>query len=81
GGYRISMGAFSDLARTNIVKDALNQQYRGNIAFGTRVKAFPYKLQSVLTGRYASRDAAAAALSSLKNAEPRLKDAFVTRNR
>jgi hypothetical protein len=45
------------------------------------VKAFPYKLQSVLTGRYASRDAAAAALSSLKNAEPRLKDAFVTRNR
>lgn len=81
GGYRISMGAFSDLARANIVKDALNQQYRGNIAFATRVKAFPYKLQSVLTGRYPTRDAAAAALGKLKDAEPRLKDAFVTRNR
>jgi SPOR domain len=80
GGYRISMGAFSDLGRANIVKDALNQKHRGEIAFGTRVKDFPYKLQTVLTGRFPSREAAEQALGSLKNAEPRLKDAFVMRN-
>jgi cell division septation protein DedD len=81
GGYRISMGAFSDLGRANIVKDALNQQYQGQMVFATRAKAFPYKLQSVLTGRFPTRDAAEASLTDMKNAEPRLKDAFVTRNR
>ncbi|HKI98717.1 MAG TPA: hypothetical protein VKB51_09615 [bacterium] len=81
GGYRISMGAFADLGRANIVKDALNQQYVGQVAFATRVRAFPYKVQSILTGRYPNRDAANNALAALKNAEPRLKDAFVTRNR
>jgi hypothetical protein len=80
GGYRISMGAFADLARANIVKDALNQQYRGEIVFATRAKAFPYRLQSVLTGRYPTRATADQALAKLKDAEPRLKDAFVTRN-
>jgi hypothetical protein len=80
GGYRISMGAFSDLARANIVKDTLNQQFRGEMIFATRVKAFPYKLQSVLTGRFPTRGAAEEALAALKNAEPRLKDAFVMRN-
>ncbi len=80
-GYRLSMGAFADLERAKIVKDALNQQYLGNIVFATRVKAFPYKLQSVLTGRYPSRTAAQRALAKLKNAEPRFKDAFVLRRR
>jgi SPOR domain len=80
GGYRISMGAFADLGRANVVKDALNQQYQGQVAFATRVRAFPYKVQSVLTGRFPTRDDAEHALAALKNAEPRLKDAFVTRN-
>jgi SPOR domain len=80
GGYRISMGAFADLARANFVKDALNQKYQGQVVFATRVRAFPYKVQSVLTGRYPTREAADQALAALKNAEPRLRDAFVTRN-
>ena len=80
GGLRISMGAFADLARANVVKDALNQQYQGQVAFATRVRAFPYKLQSVMTGRFPTREAAEQALAALKNAEPRLKDAFVARN-
>jgi hypothetical protein len=80
GGDRISMGAFADLARANIVKDALNQQYQGQVAFATRVRAFPYKLQTVMTGRFPTREAAEQALAALRNAEPRLKDAFVARN-
>jgi hypothetical protein len=80
GGYKISMGAFADLSRANVVRDALNRQFTGEIDFATRLKSFPYQLKSILTGRYPTRAAADQALAALRHADPRFKDAFVTRN-
>lgn len=80
GGYKISMGTFADLARTNVIKDALNEQFFGDVGFVTRLKTIPYKLKSVMTGRYPSRRAAQAALAKLRDEDPRFKDAFVTGN-
>lgn len=81
GGYRISMGAFADLSRAKVVKEALNEQFFGEIAFSTQLKTFPYQMKSVMTGRYPSRSAANKALAQLRDKEPRFKDAFVARNR
>lgn len=79
GSWRLSMGAFPDLARANVVRDSLNQQFAGDVMFATRLKAFPYHLRSVLTGGYATRNQAEAELQALRQQNERFNDAFVTR--
>lgn len=80
-GYRISMGAFGDLSRAKVVKNALNEKFFGDVNFNTRLKAFPYRVNKVLTGKYPSRKAANQALAKLRIVEPRFKGAFIVRNR
>lgn len=81
GSFRISMGAFQDLGRAKVVKDALNRQFAGEIVFSTRAKQFPYQVQSVMTGRFPNRAVASKALARLKNSHPRFQDAFVVKRR
>lgn len=80
-GYRISMGAFGDLSRAKVVKNVLNEKFFGDVNFNTRLKAFPYRVNKVLTGKYPSRKAANQALAKLRIVEPRFKGAFIVRNR
>ena len=79
GAFRISMGAFQDLARAKVVKNALNRQFAGEIVFSTRAKIFPYQVQSVMTGKYPNRKVASRALARLKDRHPRFQDAFVVK--
>ncbi|MEE8434783.1 MAG: SPOR domain-containing protein [bacterium] len=81
GSFRVSMGRFQDLARAKVVKNALNRQFAGEIVFSTRAKHFPYKVQSVMTGKYPSRSVASRALARLKDRHPRFQDAFVVERR
>ena len=75
--FRISMGNFSDLDRANVVKDALNQKYQGEILFATRLVTKPYRLRTIAGGRFPSRAAAEAQLSKMRENDPRLRGAFI----
>ena len=78
--FRLSMGAFQDLARANAVKDSLNQRYGGQIVFGQRVKSVPYTLKVVQAGRYPTRADAEQAVEQLRTVDRSLAGAFVIAN-
>ncbi len=78
--FRISMGSFTDLSRANVVKDALNQRYHGDVVFGQRLKALPYALKAVITGKYPSRAEAERALTELRKLDRSLDGAFIVQN-
>lgn len=75
--FRISMGSFTDLSRANVVKDALNQRYHGEVVFGQRIKAMPYTLKAVIAGRYPSRAEAEKALTALRRLDRAMDGAFI----
>jgi hypothetical protein len=77
GGYRISMGSFPDLERASAVKDYLNQRYYGEAIFEHQLKSVPFKLRTILAGRYPTKLDAERALSGLRLAEPGLDSAAV----
>jgi hypothetical protein len=78
--FRISMGTFTDLSRANAVKDNLNQRYGGEIVFSHRLKAVPYSLRVLITGRYPTRAEAERALDSLRKLDRGLAGAFIIPN-
>jgi hypothetical protein len=77
---KISMGSFTDLSRANAVKDSLNQRYNGEVVFGQRIKALPYTLKAVVTGRYPSRAGAEKALIALRKLDRAMDGAFIVQN-
>ncbi|HEX7928768.1 MAG TPA: SPOR domain-containing protein [bacterium] len=77
---RISMGSFTDLSRANAVKDQLNQRYHGEVVFGQRIKALPYTLKAIVTGRYPSRADAEKALLDLRRLDRAMDGAFIVQN-
>jgi hypothetical protein len=78
--YRVSMGSFPDLSHANTVRDTLNQHFGGSTMFTTRLKAIPYKLRSVRTGGYATRQQAEQELGRLRKLDRRFADAFVVKD-
>lgn len=78
--FRLSMGAFQDLTRANVVKDTLNQRYGGQIVFGHRLKTVPYALKVVKSGAYPTRADAEQALEKLRAMDRSLAGAFVVPN-
>jgi hypothetical protein len=78
--FRLSMGAFQDLARANTVRDTLNQRYGGHIVFAQRVKAVPYTLKVVQAGRFPTRADAEREVERLRSLDRSLTGAFVIAN-
>jgi hypothetical protein len=78
--YRISMGNFPELARANVVKDALNQRLGGEVVFASELRSVPYTLRKVVTGRFASRDEARRELLVLRKLDSRFRGSFIVRN-
>jgi hypothetical protein len=80
GNFRLSMGAFQDLGRANVVRDTLNQRYGGQIVFGQRLKSVPYVLKVLSTGIYPTRADAEQAVEKLRAMDRSLAGAFVVPN-
>ena len=80
GSFRLSMGAFQDLGRANVVKDTLNQRYGGQIVFSHRIKSVPYVLKVLTTGVYPTRTEAEQAVEKLRAMDRSLAGAFVIPN-
>jgi cell division septation protein DedD len=78
--FRLSMGSFTDLSRANAVKDSLNQRYHGEVVFGQRIKALPYSLKAIVTGKYYSRADAEKALTELRRLDRAMDGAFIVQN-
>ena len=78
--FRISMGSFTDLSRANVVKDTLNQRYIGEVVFAQRLKALPYALKAIVTGKYPTRADAERALTELRRIDRGMDGAFIVQN-